>query len=83
MTTTNQTWRASVDYFDPTAKGGNRRVELTKKVTRAEADAAVMAAVAVHTAETGHSVRPTMVFPGKTHVSCECLSAFHATGLAR
>lgn len=86
MTTTqtpSASWRATVDYRDPTAKGGYRRVNLTSKVTREAADAAVMAAVATHVAETGHSTHPAMTFPGKTHVACECLSAFHATGLAR
>jgi hypothetical protein len=74
------TWTATTDMVDATAPGGYRRERLTKKVLRAEADAAVYAAVAEHVAATGCTPRPAMVFPGKTHVSCDH-GAFHATGL--
>jgi len=77
------TWTAKIDMRDDTAKGGYRRIVLVNgKVFREQADAAVAEAVAQHVAETGHTVDPTMTFPGKTHVSCgTCRMAFHATGL--
>ena len=76
------TWTAKLDAADSTAPGGYRREVLVKgKVTRAEADAAVSAAVGKHVAETGHAPSRPLRFPGKTHVSCPCGVAFHATGL--
>ncbi len=84
MTTTHRpTWTATTDMVDPTAAGGYRRARLTTgKVTRAEAEAALAIALAAHVAETGRQPRPTMVFPGKTHTSCDH-GAFHATGLTQ